>query len=188
MPLFEVLIPVKAADAKSRLGSSDRVELAAAFLQDTMDACADAELVSRIHVVADGGQGLNGDLKVAHDSLGRPRAAVILGDLPCLTGALIDEVLTIAAHHRRWFISDASGLGTTMLGIEQGQPLAAAFGERSRAAHRVSGAVELQVDDPRSSARLHRDVDTDVDLWDAWRLGVGPATQRALNTAGMRMH
>jgi 2-phospho-L-lactate/phosphoenolpyruvate guanylyltransferase len=184
MSLFEVLIPVKATDAKSRLGTSNRLELAAAFLQDTLHACANAGLVSGIHVVPDGGQGLNGDLTVAHDSLGRPRAAVILGDLPCLNGRLLDELLSIAEQHSRWFVSDASGVGTTMLGVEQGKPLMAAFGSRSRAAHRLSGAVELQVEDPQSNARLHRDVDTDVDLWDALRLGVGPATQQAVATAG----
>jgi 2-phospho-L-lactate/phosphoenolpyruvate guanylyltransferase len=188
MSLFEVLIPVKATDAKSRLGTSNRLELAAAFLKDTLDSCANASLVSGIHVVSDAGQGLNGDLTVAHDSLGRPRAAVILGDLPCLNGRVIDELLSIAEHHPRWFVSDTSGVGTTMLGVERGQPLMAAFGSRSRAAHRMSGAVELEVDDPRSNARLHRDVDTDIDLWDALRLGVGPATQQAVATEGTWLH
>ncbi len=47
------------------------------------------------------------------------------------------------------------------------------FGPRSRAAHAASGAVALEVGPVPG---LRRDVDTEVDLWDAGRLGLGPAT------------
>jgi 2-phospho-L-lactate/phosphoenolpyruvate guanylyltransferase len=182
MSLFEVLIPVKGLDAKSRLSAGNRQELAQAFLKDTTDSCSEADLVSAVHVVTDAGRGLNGDLAHAHEALGRPRTAVILGDLPCLTADVIDDLLSVASVHARWFVSDASGVGTTILGVDQGQVLDPRFGPRSRAAHRSSGAVELQLDNATSNARLRRDVDTDVDMWDAVRLGVGPATAQSIPT------
>jgi 2-phospho-L-lactate/phosphoenolpyruvate guanylyltransferase len=181
MSLFEVLIPIKATEAKTRLGRADRAELASAFLTDVLAACSDSTAVSRVHVVRDEGHGLNADLVAAHEALGRPRIAVILGDLPCLTGEAIDALMAVAGDHERWFVGDAHGIGTTILGVAPGLPLNPQFGARSRAAHRLSGAVELQVTDARSSARLRRDVDTEVDLWDAHRLGLGAATSEALS-------
>jgi 2-phospho-L-lactate guanylyltransferase len=53
-------------------------------------------------------------------------------------------------------------------------PFSPRFGGRSRAAHRAAGAVELMLE---GIASVRRDVDTEVDLWDALRLGVGPRTK-----------
>ena len=76
-------------------------------------------------------------------------------------------------------MADAAGIGSTLLTARPGVELGPRFGERSRAAHRSSGAVELAAS-PGALAGLRRDVDTEVDLWDAVRLGVGPATTDAL--------
>ena len=77
------------------------------------------------------------------------------------------------------FVPDAAGTGTTMLTAAAGTALDPRFGERSCAAHAASGAVRLS---PADAAGLRRDVDTEVDLWDALRLGVGPATAAVLGT------
>jgi 2-phospho-L-lactate guanylyltransferase len=59
-----------------------------------------------------------------------------------------------------------------------------AFGERSRARHVQLGYVDLGLDSSaearRLLARARRDVDTQVDLWDAMRIGVGAATSAVL--------
>ena len=51
------------------------------------------------------------------------------------------------------------------------------FGHRSRAAHRRAGVVELT---DAGLASLRRDVDTEVDLYDAQRLGLGQRSVLAL--------
>jgi 2-phospho-L-lactate guanylyltransferase len=66
-------------------------------------------------------------------------------------------------------------VGTALLAASQ-PPLDPRYGGPSRAAHRESGAVEL----PGQWPSLQRDVDTVEDLDEAARLGLGPATQAAL--------
>ena len=103
--------------------------------------------------------------------------AVILGDLPCLTTGSLNAALEQAALVDTAFVSDEAGTGSTMWFARKGGRIDTHFGERSRAAHRASGAREIDAE-PGSlwSAQLHRDVDTEVDLWDAIRIGVGPHT------------
>jgi 2-phospho-L-lactate/phosphoenolpyruvate guanylyltransferase len=99
-----------------------------------------------------------------------------VGDLPSLRAESVRVVLEAARRHPRTFLADASGIGTTML-IAVGTPLDPHFQGRSAAAHRASGAISLVADDlggPLADAR--RDVDDEVDLADAARLGLGPAT------------
>lgn len=106
------------------------------------------------------------------------------GDLPCLTGEVIDFVFRFASIYERSFIADTQGVGTTMLMSHSIAGCTPAFGERSRAHHAKRGYVELGLSETAPErdrlARAHRDVDTQVDLWDAIRIGVGAATTAAL--------
>lgn len=113
-----------------------------------------------------------------HASRLDPSSGVVAlaGDLPALTTDVLTAVLR-AAPSPRWFVSDSVGTGTTMLAAS-GTGLSPSFGPHSRSAHRASGATEV---DLPGIARLRRDVDTEVDLWDAVRLGVGPRTHDALS-------
>ena len=79
------------------------------------------------------------------------------------------------------FVADTEGTGTTLLTAADGSRLDPRFGHRSRARHAASGAVEL-VTGPLAS--LRRDVDTEVDLHDARRLGLGPRTLAVLAQLG----
>lgn len=203
-PSWWFVVPVRrAGGSKSRLShlsAADRRDLTTAFAQDTLSAVLNAESAAGVVVVGDlpredipdsalaeqpavlvlpdPGVGLNGAITAATAAVpsGAPVAA-ILGDLPALTPADIDRALSAAARADRSFVCDADGIGTTLLASRHGSALDPRFGPRSRAAHARSGAQEIL--DPKL-ARLRRDVDTDVDLWDARRLGVGPATARVL--------
>jgi len=204
---WSIIIPVKQTTiGKSRLhGLPDEVRqaLARAFALDTAaasvatagvrrvvvvtnDPDADSFLTVGAEVIADvADAGLNAALDhgahrvaAAHDATG---VAALTGDLP----ALRPEVLAIAlgaAPARRWFVSDSGGTGTTLLAASGGR-LSPAFGAHSRAAHRADGAVELELPGLET---LRRDVDTEVDLWDAVRLGVGPYTQSVLSRFEVR--
>jgi len=86
------------------------------------------------------------------------------------------RVLDASQAHRRSFVADASGVGTTIL-IAHSVELAPQFQGRSAAAHHASGAVSLSAEaigSPVADAR--RDVDTEADLAVAVGLGVGAAT------------
>ena len=200
-----VVVPVKRLDAaKTRLSTRPagvRRHLALAFALDTVAAALGAHGTAEVHVVTDDeevgaavgslgagwvrdstGAGLNEALRHAEQVLrrGRPQRdiAALAGDLPALSADVLGRALTLAAEHDRSFVADASGTGTTFLAARGGVPLDPRFGPRSCAAHAASGAARL---DPGSSPGLRRDVDTEVDLWDAVRLGVGPATTLALD-------
>ena len=83
-----------------------------------------------------------------------------------------------AEEFARGFVADAAGTGTTTLTARPGVDLDPRFGPRSRAAHAASGAVALE---PGPVPGLRRDVDTEVDLWDAGRLGLGRASAAAVH-------
>lgn len=197
-----VLVPVKnMALAKTRMSSFAgewRPQLALAMATDTVSAALQSPLVRRVLVVTNdpsapsfialGAQvvpdqpdaGLNPALVHAAHVARREHPATpivaIAADLP----ALRPDELTAALQLRtadRWFVSDAAGVGTTLLATLGGSQLQPAFGRHSRAAHRESGALE--VDDP-GLASVRRDVDTEVDLWDADRLGLGRQTAQVL--------
>jgi 2-phospho-L-lactate guanylyltransferase len=200
---WSVVLPVKRTEvAKSRLDAVPaplRRRLALAFAIDTLTAvvgCPDVALPVVVTddpeaarqagslgalVVADRpGNGLNPALRYGAEQArrARPDAGVVLlsADLPALRTADLGRVLTHAAQHRGSFVADASGLGTTLLAASDGRPTPL-FGRRSRARHRAAGLVELTLADVAS---VRRDVDDAVDLWDALRLGVGPATRAVL--------
>jgi 2-phospho-L-lactate guanylyltransferase len=178
---------VKALDrAKTRLRPAmggRTAALALAFALDTLDAAGRACRVEGIHVVTDdplaaakavglgagvlpdlGGGDLNlavvlaADLLTASDvGLG---VAVLPADLPGLAPADLDVALAEAAFHRRAFLADAQGTGTTLLTARAGHPLRPRYGPRSALAHREQGAHPLRVPAPTVRA----DIDGSDDL------------------------
>ena len=201
MPLgikWHALIPAKALhNSKSRLGRND---LAGPFLADTVAALIGSAHVSQLTVitadpeVASLVEGLGGDVIMEETSTGLLNAldlglenvsagtgvVIALGDLPCLRTQDIDLFLEQAAHHDSSFTCDSEGTGSTMWARLPGSSAQPRFGLRSRADHRLHGAVEIPC-----SAGAHRDVDTSTDLWDAIRIGVGIHTSQALSETAM---
>lgn len=196
---WSIVVPVKRPEiAKSRLAEAvgeHRPALARAFAADTVRAALACPRVAEVVVVtddeafrdeshalgavvvADGPDaGLNAALRHGAEAARarRPHApvAALSADLPALRPEELAKVLD-AATEPVSFVGDAAGLGTTLYAVAAGVPFTPRFGGRSRAAHRAAGAVELELDGIPS---VRRDVDTEVDLWDALRLGVGPRT------------
>ena len=104
-----------------------------------------------------------------------PNLVVVQGDLPALQPQELAEAIAAARDHRRSFVADRLGSGTTAL-CAFGVALDPRFGPDSAARHRLSGAIELTGAWPG----LRCDIDTPGDLAVARRLGVGAATARAL--------
>jgi 2-phospho-L-lactate guanylyltransferase len=127
---------------------------------------------------------------VARRAPTRPESGMVVacvGDLPALRPTDVQHALHAAAQHSRSYLADYSGIGTTML-FAQATDLDPHFGGRSAAAHKRSGAVAL--DDgslPYPIAGARRDVDTEVDLADAVRIGVGDATQNLFEPLSGRL-
>jgi 2-phospho-L-lactate guanylyltransferase len=207
---WTIVVPVKQLSAaKSRMtsaGLSDVGALALAFFQDTLAATtgfaaapgvivatSDARVAQWAHglgcrVFDDSSQtGINAAARAAAASI-EGNLAVLVSDLPCATPAALATWLDSAAQYATAFVADAAGTGTTMWTRRAGQPIDTRFGERSRAAHRAAGAVDLAAqrdgnlpdEDAADRARLRRDVDTPEDLADALRIGVGPHTAAAV--------
>lgn len=211
---WTAIVPVRSlTEGKSRLltGSSPASSLIEAFARDVLRACGESANIGRTIVVSPdasiealareansefvpepSASGINEAIASVR-AICAPNQPVIgiLADTPCLTGATLDAVLTHARDYDVSFVADAAGTGSTMW-CAQVPGARSFFGSHSRAHHRASGAVELGVtatssDDAYLWTRARRDVDTDVDLWDAHRIGLGPATthvyeQRAAST------
>jgi 2-phospho-L-lactate/phosphoenolpyruvate guanylyltransferase len=118
---------------------------------------------------------LNNAIAAANDAITASNVVVLQGDLPALQPQELSEAITAARHHRRSFVSDRLGTGTSAL-FAFGTTLDPRFGPDSSARHRRSGAIELTGAWPG----LRCDVDTPADLAVARRLGVGAATARAI--------
>ena len=103
--------------------------------------------------------------------------AAMSGDLPALRAEDLTDAMAAAGGLAHWFVSDSIGVGTTLLAAIGGTRLSPAFGPQSRAGHLALGAVEVT---GNGLERLRRDVDTEADLWEAVRLGVGSFTAAAL--------
>jgi 2-phospho-L-lactate guanylyltransferase len=201
---WTAVVPVKRTDvAKTRLSpwaGDRRAALALAFARDTvaaLHACADVGDVvvvtddaAAAHTLRAGGtvvvadeprRGLNPALVHGAGAARARREGVgvvcVSADLPALRPDEVGRVLAEASRHPRSFVADASGVGTTVVAFAPGVTVDPRFGARSRARHRSLGVVELG---PASIPSVRRDVDTLVDLWDAVRLGVGPATRAVL--------
>ncbi|MEC7001433.1 MAG: NTP transferase domain-containing protein [Actinomycetota bacterium] len=211
---WTAIVPVRSlTEGKSRLltGSFPAPSLIEAFARDVLRACGESANIGRTIVVSPdasiealaregnsefvpepSASGINEAIASVR-AICAPNQPVIgiLADTPCLTGATLDAVLTHARDYDVSFVADAAGTGSTMW-CAQVPGARSFFGSHSRAHHRASGAVELgstakSGDDAYLWTRARRDVDTDVDLWDAHRIGLGPATthvyeQRAAST------
>jgi 2-phospho-L-lactate guanylyltransferase len=205
---WTVVIPAKALpEAKSRLltATTDPAEhrrLVEAIRTDTFAAARAAHGVARVLVVVDRPDdgahaqepaqgpvlvqtvpGLNPALTEAADHAARSwpedGVAALVGDLPALQPGELADALASAAQHRRSFVPDASGTGTTLLAASPGTALNPQFGAGSCARHR-SEAAELP-----AGAGLRNDVDTAQDLHSAAELGLGPATAAVLAGSGV---
>ena len=120
---------------------------------------------------------LNNALRAADARTRRDTANVVAlqGDLPALHTVELTEAIEAARRHRRSFVADRHGTGTAAL-FSFGTELDPRFGAGSAQRHRDSGAVELT----GAWSGLRSDIDTPEDLAEAWRIGVGRATARAV--------
>lgn len=198
------MLPVKVLSrAKTRLtelAQDERAELALAMAVDTSAAALSADSVTgliavtsdarvttalltehgdRLHVVSDEPPaGLNAAIRrgIAAAEGWRPGhgIAVLLGDLPALQPAELDEVLATAGAGEVIVVGDADGSGTTLLASRQGPLLVPQFGTDSLQRHVTAGARAVTLAIPG----LRRDVDALAALDDARRLGVGFRTAR----------
>lgn len=207
----ELIIAVKRlAEAKTRLApvfsTAARERVVLAMLLDTITAAATVSSVREIIVVtpdetaadavqrlgaqviadptpADHPDPLNHAIISAETALNAtgprraPNRVVLQGDLPALRSQELDEAITSARAHRRSFVADRQRTGTAAL-FAFGSRLQPTLGIDSARRHRNSGAVELTGEWPG----LRCDIDTDADLREALRLGIGNATASAVST------
>jgi 2-phospho-L-lactate/phosphoenolpyruvate guanylyltransferase len=198
-----LVVPVKRLDrAKTRLSplaGPRRQDLALAFALDTTEVLVRCELVRQVVAVTDDATaaqaleqlgalvigdepdaGLNPAL--AHGAavaVGRhPGCGVgaVSADLPALRPAELMDLLSSAVEHSFGFVSDTSGLGSTVLLAAEPARFAPAFGAGSARLHERAGAVL-----PTAGPSLRRDVDTESDLDAAALLGLGPRTEAVLS-------
>lgn len=108
-----------------------------------------------------------------------PNVVVLQGDLPALQPHELAAAVAAAREHRRSFVGDRHGTGTSAL-FSFGVALNPQFGADSTRRHRRSGAIELTGAWPG----LRCDIDTPDDLLVARRLGVGAATAAAIGAPG----
>lgn len=199
-----LVVPLKRLErAKTRLDPDPerRARLALAMAKDTVAAAAAVPSVAAVVVASDdpgvesefrglasavdsGPPGLNAALAhAAAQVAGRwpgLRVAALAADLPAVRGQHLAEALAAAARAGRSCVADSRGVGTTLLAAGEHAALDPAFGGASFARHRASGAAALQGTWPG----LRRDVDTEAELAEAVRLGVGPWTAAALGEDG----
>src|ERR1700722_19030167 len=126
---------------------------------------------------------LNHAIAAAERSVAQSFANVVAlqGDLPALQTQERAEAIVAARQHRRSFVADRLGTGTAAL-CAFGTALDPRFGPGSSAQHRRSGAIELTGAGPG----LRCDIDAPDDLAVAPRLGIGPATSRAVTASARR--
>jgi 2-phospho-L-lactate guanylyltransferase len=200
-----LIIAVKQlAAAKTRLTplvpTADRERLVLAMLTDTITAALGSVEVSHVTVVTpdpraaaaaretgaavfpdptpvDDPSPLNSALLATWHSLAGETAniAVLQGDLPALRSTELTDAITAARSHRRSFVADRHGSGTSAL-FTFDHALMPEFGPDSARRHRNSGAIELTGSWPG----LRCDIDTPDDLAIAQQLGFGSATEHAI--------
>lgn len=203
---WHVVVPVKGGhDAKSRLRLSlDDDSLIAAIVHDTLDVVSQVVTPARLvivtgdpaesarardagfFVVLDPGEGLNAACtagvsavrsapSVRHD--GPVPVAILLGDHPALTPGELVAALGAGADHETFFVPDADGLGTALLGTTTAGAPDLAFGPGSAASHSALGHTRLDLDLPG----LRHDVDDEQSLRHVLaHLTLGARTRRAL--------
>ncbi len=193
------MIPLKPPGVgKTRLGAD--ADLARAIALDTVEAAAAADSVSRVIVItADTALAADLDAMGGIEVVAEPRPAgiasaialglahaqtdgdvpraALLGDLPGLIPAELDDALERARGVDRAFVPDADGSGTTMVTARGGIALVERFGPGSAAAHRAAGLVPLDLP-PASSVRW--DVDDPGQLAEVAARRIGPRTTEVL--------
>jgi len=200
---WRILVPLKRpAIGKRRLlgatrDAGDHAQLVHAMQLDTLDAVLAVSthpliaglsvvagplgfrLPAQIELLPDAGGGLNPALATAASQLclryPDDGVAALVGDLPALRPADLLAALGEAAGHRRSFVRDLAGTGTTLLAAAPGVELDPRFGEDSARRHAESGAVELA-----AAASLRADVDSGEDLRFCLQLGTGLLTAQML--------
>jgi 2-phospho-L-lactate/phosphoenolpyruvate guanylyltransferase len=198
---WRIVIPLRLNDAKTRLSTQAaprRRALVIAMALDVISAAQrcpivgetvlvtdqaglDATAAAGARAVLDPGLGLNAAIRAGAADAPGPVAA-LLADVPCATPDLLTLALS-ACTGEPAIVSDAEGIGTTLLAAGDVRSLDPRFGIRSRAAHIAAGAQEISDPTPGALAGLRRDVDSEVDLWDARRMGLGAFTRAALDGA-----
>lgn len=203
------LVAVKPLEsAKSRLSALPagvRRALAGAFLADALAAwqgslgtvfvvgpieqlrAQTAHLPTPVELVRDPQTGLNDAFLAAAKAAGHAGFTSVVAsvaDLPALTSAVCDQVVAAGTQHRRSFLPDHTGMGTTML-FGPVAELDPRFENGSAGRHRLSGAVDLTDPDAAGEAAARwpgarHDVDEPEDLRQVLRLGVGPQTARVV--------
>lgn len=203
-PYWSIVVPVKrltAAKTRLLLSEHPRNVLALAFACDTVAAALACPLVATVvavtsdpgaareleqigaRVVPDAPEaGLNAALEygaqAASQSAPDRGTAALSADLPALRPETLGRALLVASAHRRAFVPDAAGGGTTLLACLPTEELHPEFGPGSAERHRRSGAYAIEGAGLES---LRQDVDTVADLDAAARLGLGPRTSRLLD-------
>ncbi|MDV3222819.1 2-phospho-L-lactate guanylyltransferase [Intrasporangium sp.] len=149
----------------------------------TADELTAAEWRARgVTSVRDPGAGLNAAVALGLTmtlTMTPPGAGVaaLLGDLPALQPADLEEALEAAARHAQSFVPDADGSGTVLrAAVGQDGHFTPRFGPHSAARHAADGAARLDLDLPR----LRTDVDDLESLLTVLRLGAGPSTVAAV--------
>ncbi|MDT0213699.1 NTP transferase domain-containing protein [Rothia sp. ARF10] len=131
-------------------------------------------------VVGDPGTGLDDACSAGVREVlqrGGTHVAVLLGDHPALTARELGDALRRGSAHPSFFVADADGTGTALVGTTTGRGPALAFGAGSAGRHRDLGHVALDVEAPG----LRHDVDDEVSLrWAVEHLTPGPRTLAAL--------
>ena len=199
---WRIVIPLRLSQAKSRLSAQTaprRRELVVAMALDVAAVAAACPATDQVVLVADragieavrsaglpglllvedGGEGLNAAILAGAAGAAGPVAAV-LADVPCATPDALAYALA-ACTDGPAIVSDAEGIGTTLLAARRAADLRPRFGPRSRAAHIADGAADIGDATPGALSGLRRDVDSEVDLWDAQRIGVGPFTRAVID-------
>ncbi|MGW4341101.1 2-phospho-L-lactate guanylyltransferase [Rhodococcus koreensis] len=201
---YAVVVPIRSlTTAKSRLRTQSdtmRSDLALAFFLDTIAALERSREVDRIVVVSrdtdihrcvrsrwdvveDGETGLPAAVDRGIERLRRVRhsgpVAVVLPDLPFATTDAFDLLLSSARKHRRAFLTDDAGTGTTCVAAATVGAVVHRFGSNSAHAHADADLVALDVPVPE----LRVDVDVFGDLYDQRSLGLtlGEETTEVLN-------
>lgn len=192
------MVPIKNLDrAKSRLRGAvpaeEHADLVLALLLDTVTAAINTAGVRRVLVVCEdkrvpdalagtgvecvderGLPGLNAALTFGAEYLRTPTGTVgaLQADLPALRSADLAAAIEEAGG-RRAYCADRPGSGTTLLLAAPGEPLGPRFGPGSSDAHTATGAARIGTE----LASLRCDVDTEDDLAQAARLGLGKFTR-----------
>jgi 2-phospho-L-lactate guanylyltransferase len=208
-----LIIAVKRlAAAKTRLApvfsAATRENVVLAMLVDTLTAASGVAALRSVTVVTPDDAAAAAAVKLGAEVLSDPTPAghrdplnhaitaaarvvtesttnivVLQGDLPAMQTRELTEAITAARRHRRSFVADRLGTGTAAL-CAFSVALDPRFGSDSATRHRRSGAIELTGAWPG----LRCDIDTPDDLAVARRLGVGPATARAIEHAQWQHH